>query len=98
MTTLVTSSHYLPAGQACSRKLSTAIIDLPPITPASATRTQAAAPPNPHRRQAARQTPRVPSLKGFRTGPLSTGDRSVMGLNCETLQNSGGPSPVIFDR
>jgi hypothetical protein len=47
-------------------KLATTIVDPPPITLASASTTQAAAPSNPHKRQTARAAPR-----GFLPGGLS---------------------------
>jgi hypothetical protein len=57
-------------------KLATAMVDPPPITPASASPTQAAAPSNPHRRRTASQPPRVPSWEAFGRRPSARADRS----------------------
>ena len=57
-------------------ELSAAILDPPPTKPASASLTQAAGPSNPHRRQTARPTPRVPSLEAFGRRPAAPEDRS----------------------
>jgi hypothetical protein len=53
-------------------KLATTIVDPPPITLASASTTQAAAPSNPHKRQTARAAPVGSFLGGFRRSALNT--------------------------
>src|SRR6185437_9777907 len=53
---------------------------------------EVAAPSNPHRRQAPRRTPRVPSLKGFGHRPSAPADRSSTGRYpkpCTTADTSG---------
>jgi len=57
-------------------KLATAIVDPPPITPASASTRQAAAQSNPHRRQAVARPPRVPSWEAFGRRPSARADKS----------------------
>ena len=87
------SGQNRPVDRRRGDKLPTAIVDPPPITPASASPTQAAAPSNPHRRQPVRPAPAGSFLGGFRTPALSARWIGHDGPASETLHPSGTAGP-----
>jgi hypothetical protein len=82
------SGQNRPVDRRRGAKLATAMVDPPPITPDSASPTQAAAPSNPHRRKTASQPPRVPSWEAF-------GRRTSAPADSSRRAGIRNPSPCI---